>query len=73
MSGSLVKYRFSILCLILFVLMVLQAINGQWAGDFGEHAAVASELATHPFILFSLCPRDCFHLSDYLTEPALEL
>ena len=45
----LLKYRFIVLCSILFVLMVLQAINGQWGGDFWEHAAVVRELATHPF------------------------
>ena len=48
MGAHLLKYRFFILCLILFVLMVFQAINGQWGGDFWEHAAVVRELATHP-------------------------
>jgi hypothetical protein len=49
MSGYLLKYRFSVLCLILFCLMVFQTINGQWAGDFWEHSAVVRELATHSF------------------------
>jgi hypothetical protein len=49
MSPYLLKYRFFILCLILFCLMFFQTINGQWAGDFGEHSAVIRELATHPF------------------------
>jgi hypothetical protein len=49
MGACLLKYRFFILCLILFVLMVFQTINGQWAGDFWEHASVVRELATHPF------------------------
>ena len=49
MGVYLLKYRFIVLCSILFVLMVLQAINGQWGGDFWEHAAVVHELATHPF------------------------
>jgi hypothetical protein len=49
MRGYLLNYRFFILCLILFVLMVFQAINGQWGGDFGEHVAVVRELAAHPF------------------------
>jgi hypothetical protein len=49
MITYLPEYRFSILYLILFVLMLFQAINGQWMGDFGDHAAVVSELATHPF------------------------
>ena len=40
MGAYLLKYRFLILCLILFVLMVFQAISGQWGGDFWEHAAV---------------------------------
>jgi hypothetical protein len=48
MSACLLKYRFLILCSILFVLMVLQTINGQWGGDFWEHAAVVRELAAHP-------------------------
>lgn len=28
--------------------MVFQTINGQWGGDFWEHASVVRELATHP-------------------------
>ena len=48
MSAFLLKYRYFILCFVLFVLMVFQAINGQWGGDFWEHAAVVRELATHP-------------------------
>ena len=48
MSIYLLKYRYFILCFVLFVLMVFQAINGQWGGDFWEHAAVVRELATHP-------------------------
>jgi hypothetical protein len=48
MSGYKLKYWFSILCFILFVLMVLQTINGQWGGDSWEHAAVVRELASHP-------------------------
>lgn len=49
MIGYLLKYRFFILCLIIFGLMVFQTMNGQWAGDFWEHSAVVRELATHPF------------------------
>jgi hypothetical protein len=48
MGVYLLKCRFFILCSSLFVLMVFQAINGQWGGDFGEHAAVGRELATRP-------------------------
>jgi hypothetical protein len=48
MGAYLLKHRFFILCSILFVLMVFQTINGQWGGDFWEHAAVVRELATHP-------------------------
>ena len=87
MGAYLLKYRFSILCVILFVLMVFQAINGQWGGDFWEHAGSSCELATHPFspkhplllldaphsFLFSLCPGDCSHLSDHRTGLAFEL
>ncbi len=29
--------------------MVFQTINGQWRGDFWEHASVVRELASHPF------------------------
>jgi hypothetical protein len=65
MGAFLLKYRFFILCLILFVLMVFQAINGQWGGDFWEHAAVVRELATHPLspvhpILLSDAPHSFY-------------
>ncbi len=49
MIDHLLKCRFSILCFVLIVLPVLQTINGQWGGDFWEHAAVVQELSTHPF------------------------
>lgn len=43
----LMKYRFSILCISVFVVMCLHTKNGQWAGDFWEHSAVVRELSTH--------------------------
>jgi len=59
MGAYLLKYRFLILCFILAVLAVSQTINGQWGGDFWEHAAVVRELATHPF-----SPKHPFLLLD---------
>ncbi|MBI4514936.1 MAG: hypothetical protein HY699_03855 [Deltaproteobacteria bacterium] len=46
--ASLVKQRFFLLCLVVFALMCLHTRNGQWVGDFWEHAAVVRELTTHP-------------------------
>jgi len=48
----MIKYRYAILCLLVFVIMSLHTRNGQWYGDFWEHSAVVRELATnfsHPF------------------------
>lgn len=41
------KWRFTILCLLVFGIMCLHTIIGQWVGDFWEHSAVVRELATH--------------------------
>lgn len=43
----LMKYRFSILCISVFVLLCLHTRNGQWIGDFWEHSAIVRELTTH--------------------------
>jgi hypothetical protein len=47
--SQLVKDRFIILATLLFGLMFLITIRGQWAGDSWEHSAVVRELATNIF------------------------
>lgn len=47
LTSWLIKYRFPILCLLVFGVMCLHTRNGQWCGDFWEHSAVVRELATH--------------------------
>ena len=48
-AGWFLKYRYLLLCLILFILMGLRTNNGLWVGDFWEHSSVIRELATNPF------------------------
>jgi hypothetical protein len=43
----LMKYRFAILCLLVFGVMCLHTRTGQWVGDFWGHSAIVRELATH--------------------------
>jgi hypothetical protein len=47
LTSWLMKYRFAILCLLVFGVMCLHTRNQQWGGDFWEHSAVVRELATH--------------------------
>ena len=47
LSSLFFKYRYWALCLGVVFLMILQIRNGNWYGDFWEHAAVTRELATH--------------------------
>ena len=42
------KYRYGLLCALVFGLMVLRTDNSYWVGDFWEHSSVIRELATHP-------------------------
>lgn len=44
----LINYRYLITSLILFFIMILHSLYGQWVGDFWEHSAVVRELSTHP-------------------------
>ncbi|MDH4241803.1 MAG: hypothetical protein OEW48_19760 [Phycisphaerae bacterium] len=45
---GLINYRYNILGILLLVLFISHAINGQWVGDFWEHSAVVRELSTAP-------------------------
>jgi hypothetical protein len=47
LSSLFFKYRYWALCLSVMFVMILQIRNGNWYGDFWEHAAVTRELATH--------------------------
>jgi hypothetical protein len=53
----LMKHRYAVSCLLVFVVLCLHTRNGLWYGDFWEHSAVVRELASeivrpsHPQLL----------------------